>query len=1062
MLAPLSWLKDYVDIDVTPKELEEKLFSCGFEVEELIEVGKDISNVVVGLMESCEPIPDTHLSLCQVNAGEHGTFQICCGADNVRAGGKYPLALVGATVYATAKDHVTIEGVMTIKKGKLRGYESYGMLCSGTELGLNEDLYPGAGYNGLLVLPEDAKVGADVKPILGMDDWIFDIAITANRPDCQSIYGIAREVAAVLGKECREPALDYTETAVKKDFKVEVAAKDLCPRYIAHYVHDVTIGESPAWMRRRLALVGINSISNMVDITNYVLKELGQPMHAFDYAYLEGDQINVRRANEGERIVTLDEKEFMLNSSNLVICDGVKPVALAGIMGGLNSEIKDTTTEVMFESAKFARDNIRKSSRALGQSSDSSAMYAKGVYEYTTVMAMKRALHLVEELGCGKVSSTQLEVSTGNSIEPKEMKVSVKRVNGVLGIEVPEEDMLRILSALQFAPSIDGDELTLQIPAYREDMDSYPDVAEEVIRMYGYEHVIPTFMPTAKVTLGGLNLKQKTELKIKRALCAAGAYEGVHYSFFSPSDLDLLRLPEDAPERKAIKLINPINVDLSLMRTTLASEMLYAISRNQKKGILEGRIFELGNVFIPKALPLTEYPDERETLCAGVFGEKESFYTLKGLAETVADALNVSFTYEAAERTFLHPYQTAEIFCEGEVSTGNSIEPKEMKVSVKRVNGVLGIEVPEEDMLRILSALQFAPSIDGDELTLQIPAYREDMDSYPDVAEEVIRMYGYEHVIPTFMPTAKVTLGGLNLKQKTELKIKRALCAAGAYEGVHYSFFSPSDLDLLRLPEDAPERKAIKLINPINVDLSLMRTTLASEMLYAISRNQKKGILEGRIFELGNVFIPKALPLTEYPDERETLCAGVFGEKESFYTLKGLAETVADALNVSFTYEAAERTFLHPYQTAEIFCEGERVGYLGKLSYEIQDELDMRVPAYVMEIDLAALKKWYGKEQIFTPLPKFAEEKRDFAFVVDKNITCAQIENGIREACKYVTDVNLFDVYEGIQLGPDKKSMAFSVVFTPQEEELTGEMVEGFVKKILKHLEATLDIRLRA
>ena len=212
--------------------------------------------------------------------------------------------------------------------------------------------------------------------------------------------------------------------------------------------------------------------------------------------------------------------------------------------------------------------------------------------------------------------------------------------------------MLRILSALQFAPSIDGDELTLQIPAYREDMDSYPDVAEEVIRMYGYEHVIPTFMPTAKVTLGGLNLKQKTELKIKRALCAAGAYEGVHYSFFSPSDLDLLRLPEDAPERKAIKLINPINVDLSLMRTTLASEMLYAISRNQKKGILEGRIFELGNVFIPKALPLTEYPDERETLCAGVFGEKESFYTLKGLAETVADALNVSFTYEAAERTF--------------------------------------------------------------------------------------------------------------------------------------------------------------------------------------------------------------------------------------------------------------------------------------------------------------------------------------------------------------------------------------------------------------------------
>ncbi|MDD7333034.1 MAG: phenylalanine--tRNA ligase subunit beta [Lachnospiraceae bacterium] len=806
MLAPLSWLKDYVDIDVTPKELEEKLFSCGFEVEELIEVGKEISNVVVGYVKECEPIPDTHLSLCQVDAGEHGTFQICCGADNVHAGGKYPLALVGATVYATAKDHVTIEGVMTIKKGKLRGYESFGMLCSGTELGLNEDLYPGAGYNGLLVLPEDAPVGADVKPMLGLDDWIFDIAITANRPDCQSIYGIAREVAAVLGKECKEPALDYTETGVKKEnFTVRVDAQDLCPRYIAHYVHDVEIKESPAWMRRRLALVGIGSISNVVDITNYVLKELGQPMHAFDYAYLEGDAIQVRRANEGEKITTLDEKEFSLDSSNLVICDGKKPVALAGIMGGLNSEILDSTKEVMFEAAKFARDNIRKSSRALGQSSDSSAMYAKGVYEYTTVMAMKRALHLIEELGCGKVSSTHVEVSTGNSLEPKEMKVSVKRVNGVLGIEVPNDDILRILTNLNFAPEIHGDELTIQVPAYREDMDSYPDVAEEIIRMYGYDHVVPTFMPTAKVTLGGLNLKQKTELKLKNALCAAGAYEGIHYSFFSPSDLDLLRLPENAPERKAIQLINPINIDLSLMRTTLAPEMLHAIARNQKKGILSGRIFELGNIFLPKELPLTEYPDERETLCVGVFGENESFYTLKGMAETVAEALDLTFTYEASAKTFLHPYQTA-----------------------------------------------------------------------------------------------------------------------------------------------------------------------------------------------------------------------------------------------------------------EVFCQGEKVGYLGKVSYEIADELDMRVSAYVMELDLRTLSQWYGKPQVFVPLPKFAEEKRDFAFVVDKDITCAQIENGIKEACNYVTDVELFDVYEGIQLGPNKKSMAFSVVFTPKDEEFTGEMVEGFVKKILKNLERTLQITLRA
>ena len=693
---------------------------------------------------------------------------------------------------------------MEIKQGKLRGYDSYGMLCSGVELGLNEDLYPGAGYNGLLVLPEDAKAGADVKPILGLDDWIFDIAITANRPDCQCIYGMAREVAAVLGKELKEPATDFTADDVKKDFKVTVEAQDICPRYTAHYVHDVKMEQSPAWMRRRLALVGIGSISNVVDITNFVLKELGQPMHAFDYSYLEGDEIVVRRAKEGEKIVTLDEKEFELNNSNLVICDGKKPVALAGIMGGLNSEIKEDTTEVMFESAKFARDNIRKSSRALGQVSDSSALYSKGVNEYTTEMAMRRALHLIEELGCGKVSSTHIEVTTGNSLEPKEMKVSIKKVNGVIGIEVPTDEIVRILTNLNFAPKVNGDELTIMIPAYREDMEDYPDVSEEVIRMYGYEHVVPTFMPTAHVTLGGLNLRQQSERKIKEALCAAGAYEGIHYSFFSPSDLDLLRFPEDAPQRHAIKLINPINIDLSLMRTTLASEMLYAISRNQKKGTLEGRIFEMGNIFIAKELPLTEYPDERETLCVGVFGEEETFFTLKGIAENVADALDVKFTYQTAERPFLHPYQTAEVFCDGQL-----------------------------------------------------------------------------------------------------------------------------------------------------------------------------------------------------------------------------------------------------------------VGYLGKVRYEICDDLDMRVPAYVMELDLRVLSQWYGKDRVFTPISKFDDEKRDFAFVVDKDITCEQIENGIREACEYVTDVTLFDVYEGVQLPPNKKSMAFNVVFTPKDEELKAKAVEKYVKNILTHLKDTVGVTLR-
>lgn len=805
MLAPLSWLKEYVDIDVTPSELKEKLFSCGFEVEDLYEVGKDIHDVVVGLVKTCEPIPDTHLHLCSVDAGSHGTFQVCCGADNVRAGKKFPLALVGAQVIMTGKDHVTVEGVMTIKKGKLRGYESEGMLCSGVELGVTEDMYKGAGYNGLLELPDDAIVGEDVKPLLMLDDWIFDIAITANRPDCQSIYGIAREVAAVLNKEIKPLDLSFTEDGTKKEgFKVSVLAPELCPRYIAHYVHDITIKESPQWMKRRLALVGIGAINNVVDITNYILTELGQPMHAFDASFIEGNEIVVRRAGNGEKIVTLDEKEFELNDSNLVICDGKKPVALAGIMGGLNSEILDTTKDVMFEAAKFMRDNIRKSSRALGQSSDSSSMYAKGVYEYTTVIAMKRALHLIEELGCGKVSSTHEEVNSGNSIEPRELQVSIDKVNKVLGITVPTEDILRILKSLDFNPKADGDLLTLMIPAYREDMESYPDVAEEVIRMYGYDHVKSTFMPTAKVTMGGYNLQQRSTLKLKRALCGLGAYEGIHYSFFSPSDLDLLRLSDDAKERQAIKLINPINIDLSLMRTTLAPQMIRAMARNQKRDLLEGRIFEIGNAFIPKSLPLTEYPDERETLCVGIFGEEESFYKLKGFAKVVADCFDLKFTYEAATKPFLHPYQTA-----------------------------------------------------------------------------------------------------------------------------------------------------------------------------------------------------------------------------------------------------------------EIFCNDEKIGYLGKVSYEIMDDLDMRVPSFVMELDLSLLSKYYANEQKFIPLPKFAIEKRDFAFVVDKDVSCAAIENGIKEACKYVTDVKLFDVYEGLKLGLNKRSMAFSVVFTPQNEEFNDEKIEGYVKKILKNLEAKLGVTLR-
>lgn len=803
MKAPLSWLKDYVDIDVSAQELQNKLFSCGFEVEELYEVGKDISGVYVGEVTECEPIEGTHLHVCKVDCGEKGVFQICCGADNVKKGIKAPVALEGATVYATAKDHVTIEGVMTIKKGKLRGVESYGMLCSGTELGVNGDMFEGADYNGLLILPSSCKNGDDVKPILGLDDYIFDISITANRPDCQSILGIAREVAAVLKKPLKEP--DYSFTPVKdgRKVKVTITAPELCPRYIAHYVKDIKIGPSPLWLKRRLALCGLRSISNVVDITNFVLLEMGQPMHAFDLDTIEGREIVVRRAFDGEKIVTLDDKEFTLNRENLVICDGSKPAALAGIMGGLNTEIKDSTKEVLFEAAKFARDSVRRTSRSLGQHSDSSAIFEKGTNEYTTERAMKRALHLIEQLGCGTVTDVCADVAT-------------------------------------------------------------------------------------------------------------------------------------------------------------------------------------------------EYSDTKV---------------------------------------------------------------KTMTVSPEKIDALLGIEVPVEDMEDILKRLNFGVKRSGNELELTLPRYRDDIFAYPDIAEEIIRMYGYDHIHGTFMPTGKITNGGYNESQRAVNRMKALLVSEGLYEVSNYSFYSEKDMDMLRIPEDAAERKCIKILNPISEELSVMRTFLAPSMVNVMLRNLKRGNYEGGAFELAKVYIPKELPLSDFPEEKLRLSIGMWGSA-NFFDLKGITENIADSLNVKFEYVSGERPYLHPGITADILCDGEKVGYIGSVDPAVLENIAAERPMVIAELDYELLQA-HAKPFKYSPLPKFAEAQRDLALIVDGNVTCGQIEKEIFSACKYVTEVKLFDVYIGNQIESGKKSMAFSVTFTPKDEAFSGEKIDGFVKKILSNLKFKLGATLR-
>ncbi len=666
MKAPLSWLKDYVDIDISAQELAKKLFSCGFEVEELSYLGEKINRVVVGEVKSLPPHPDSdHMQICIVDCGEEygRDLQIVTGAPNVYVGMKTPCALDNSTVVelSPAILEKNPDGVKKIKKGKLRGVESFGMLCSGEELGINDDFYAGAEVNGLLDLDKSAPVGTDIKQIVGLDDWIFDISITANRPDCQCIFGIAREVAAVLKKPLKAPDFSYTErSTTAKPIDVEVLAPDLCPRYVGHYVENVQTGVSPAWMRKRLALSGIRSISPIVDITNFVLLEMGQPMHAFDADEIGDRKIIVRRAESGEKITTLDEKEFTLTTENLVICDGKKPVALAGIMGGLNSEIKDTTKNVFFESAKFARDNVRKTSRALGQASDSSSRFEKGVDAYTNALGIARALHLIEELGCGTVTNIRRDVCVVD-LAPRMMQASVGKINALLGITVPNEEILSILERLHFKPSIDGDTLTVEIPGYRDDVDGYPDLAEEIIRMYGYEHITPTFLEKASVTGGGLTDEQKRELQLKNVLRVQGFSEAYNYSFYSPKDFDLMKIPADGEERNAVKILNPISEELSVMRTFLAPSMLQNAVRNIRRGNDVGRQFEVANVYKPRDTQNGEQPCEKKRLVLGVWGGKNDFFDLKGAVERFAREFHLHFDYERAQKPYLHPGVSANV-----------------------------------------------------------------------------------------------------------------------------------------------------------------------------------------------------------------------------------------------------------------------------------------------------------------------------------------------------------------------------------------------------------------
>ena len=650
MKISLSWLKEYVAIPMPVEELCDRMVQVGFEIEEIEDLSKRMQNVVVGKILSIERHPDSdHLLICQVDVGSGEPQQIITGAQNV---------FVGATVPAALPNSVLPDGTK-IKAGKLRGLPSLGMLCSGEELGLKAGDFPGCDVYGILIMDDKYIPGTDMRDVLGLNDYIIDFKITANRPDCNCVLGVVREIAATLGESYTETGSDYATIPGDTRQYVNIIVEDteLCPRYMGHVVRNLRIAESPDWMKKRLRDCGMRPINNIVDITNYVMLETGHPLHAFDLRDIRGGQIVVRRAKSGEEITTLDGKEHALTGDMLVIADSEGPSCLAGIMGGLNSEIKDDTTDLFLESAKFRRDSVRRTARALGMRTEASARYERGVDTYGVEYAMNRALQLIDQLHAGEVLKDGIDCCAEQS-QATVLQVPVARINGLLGIDVPEDTVVDILQRLHFDTQLKKGMLTCRVPLYRDDVEGAADLAEEVMRLYGCDKIVSTPM-RGDIVRG----KQKPERiktdRLKRRLIAQGMREIATYSFISSKAVDTLRLSEGDSRRQAIKLLNPLGEEYSTLRTQLVTSMLTVLATNYSRKIPAVRFFEASKRFIPHALPLTEQPQELPTLCLGLYGKEEDFFTLKGIVESIFAQFAVPVEYVRSQEPYLHPGRQA-------------------------------------------------------------------------------------------------------------------------------------------------------------------------------------------------------------------------------------------------------------------------------------------------------------------------------------------------------------------------------------------------------------------
>lgn len=702
MKISYNWLKDFVDITESAEEVAQKLTVSGFEVEDLIYVNKYLHDVYVGHIEKIERHPQAdRLVVCQVNVGDKNV-QIVTSATNVFEGAYVPVSLDGASL---------ANGV-EIKPTNFRGVKSDGMFCSGEELGIDDNYFEGASVNGILILPRDSKAGQKIEDALMLNDVVYDVNVTPNRPDCNSVVGIAREVCAIYGKKFKNPDYNFETVSdnVENYISVEVKTKE-CPRYMGAYIKDIKLERSPLWLRSRLHAVGIKPINNMVDITNYVLVEQGQPMHAFDYRYLDGKKIEVRQAEKGEKIAVLNGNTYDLDESVMIIADAKKPVVIAGVIGGVNSCISEQTTETVFECAVFDLKSVRLTARKFGLSTDSSARYSKGVNINSPTFAMKRALNLVYQLKCGKIVDGIIDKCSVKLAEEKIIKVSYAKISKILGIEIPKEKMLQILSDLGVESSVQGDVITCVLPYLREDLKNDNDIAEEIIRIYGYDvynNVEGKPFEGANVTVGKFNERLSFENGLKNILVDNGFYETLNYSLYSASACDKLLLASDDERRKVIKIANPISEDLSTVRTVMAHALLLDVAYNLSVGNKDLRFFEVGRVYQAKSLPLKELPVEKNKISLAVCENGFDFFELKGIVENLLLGTSLEYKLERSKEPYLHSGVSADIIAKDGTLVGSFGKVHKTVLKNYEINQDVYYVELDTDFLSSLPEKQFA------------------------------------------------------------------------------------------------------------------------------------------------------------------------------------------------------------------------------------------------------------------------------------------------------------------------------------------------------------------